>query len=106
MLQLIWILILKMTYFGRFGGTKNGTSGAQIENPKTLFNTNTPPKPWKNDLVKAFWPLESGVSAILHFLRVFTNFALSTVKMVHFQVKFHPTKRNGRKDIRPPMESS
>ena len=35
------------------------------------------------DLGKAFWPLKSGVLAILHFLRDFTNFAFSTVKMVN-----------------------
>ena len=34
----------KMTYFGRFGDTKNGTSGARIKILRPLFNTNTPPK--------------------------------------------------------------
>ena len=33
-----------MGVFGYFGGTKNGTSGAQIKILRPLFNTNTPPK--------------------------------------------------------------
>ena len=35
----------KMTYFGRFGDTKNGTSGARIKILRPLFNRNTPLKP-------------------------------------------------------------
>ena len=65
-----------------------------------------PQKPTKNDFGNAFWPLESGISAILHFLRFFTNYAFLTVNMGNFQVEFHPTKQNGSKDIRPPMERS
>ena len=33
----------KNTHFGRFGGTENGTLGAQIKILRPLFNTNTPP---------------------------------------------------------------
>ena len=33
-----------MTHFQRFGGTENGTSGAQIKILRPLFNTNTPLK--------------------------------------------------------------
>ena len=33
-----------MTHFQRFGGTKNGTSGARIKILRPLFNTNTPTK--------------------------------------------------------------
>ena len=41
----------KITYFRRFGGTKNGTSGAQIEILRPLFDRNTPLKP----LFRHFW---------------------------------------------------
>ena len=34
----------KMGVFGYFGGTENGTWGAQIKILRPLFNTNTPPK--------------------------------------------------------------
>ena len=34
-----------MGHFGYFGGTENGTSGAQIKILRPLFNTNTPLKP-------------------------------------------------------------
>ena len=34
----------KMSVFGYFGGTKNGTSGARIKILRPLFNINTPPK--------------------------------------------------------------
>ena len=42
----------------------NGTSDHRNENPKTLFNTNYPPKPGENHLRNHFRPLESAFSAI------------------------------------------
>ena len=41
----------------------NGTSDHRNENPKTLFNTNYPPKPGENHLRNHFRPLESVFSA-------------------------------------------
>ena len=47
-----WVL----PYFGRFGGTKNGTSGAQIKILRPLFNRKTKlAKNIQNDLFRAFW---------------------------------------------------
>merc|ERR1712012_1526496 len=37
-----WVIL---GVFGYFGGTENGTSGAQIKILRSLFNTNTPLKP-------------------------------------------------------------
>ena len=40
------------------------------------------------------------------FCTFYTNLPIRNDKMVNFQLKFHPTKQNVTKDIRPPMESS
>ena len=40
------------------------------------------------------------------FFTFYTNLAIRNDKMVNFQLKFHPTKQNVTRDIRPPMESS
>ena len=40
------------------------------------------------------------------FCTFYTNLRSRNDKMVLFQVKFHPAKRNVIKNIRPPMESS
>ena len=40
------------------------------------------------------------------FCTFYTNLPIRNDKMVNFQLKFHPTKQNITKDIRPPMESS
>ena len=45
-----------------------------IKIPKTLFNTNYPPKPGKNHLRNHFQPLESGFSAIATYkTRIFSK---------------------------------
>ena len=48
-----------MTYFGRFGDTKNGTSGAQIKILRPLFNINTPLKPSLRHFRNHFGPQKS-----------------------------------------------
>ena len=45
----------KMTYFGRFWDTKNGTSGARIKILRPLFNRNTPLKTPIQTLLETFW---------------------------------------------------
>ena len=49
----------KMTYFGRFGDTKNGTSGARIKILRPLFNRNTPLKPPLRHFWNHFGPPKS-----------------------------------------------
>ena len=45
--------------FGYFGGTENGTSGAQIKILRSLFNTNTPLKPPFSHFGNHFRPRKS-----------------------------------------------
>ena len=53
---------------------RNGTSDQNFKIPKTLFNTNYPPKPRKNHLRNHFRPLESGFSAIATYkTRIFSK---------------------------------
>ena len=50
-----WPKTAKITYFGGFGGTKNGTSGARIKILRPLFNRNTKlAKNSQNDLFGRF----------------------------------------------------
>ena len=49
----------KMGVLGYFGGTENGTSGAQIKILKSLFNTNTPLKPPFSHFGNNFRPRKS-----------------------------------------------
>ena len=48
----------KMTYFGRFWGTKNGTWDDRIKILRPLFNTNTPPKAPIQTLWEPIWTPE------------------------------------------------
>ena len=64
-----------MGLFGRFGGTKNGTSGARIKIPRPLLEIQTTPKtpnytPWE-----PFSALEKWILAILSILHIFTSFS-------------------------------
>ena len=49
----------KWFFFGYFGGTKNGTSGARIKILRPLFNTNTPLKPPFRHFGNHFGPRKS-----------------------------------------------
>ena len=53
---------------------RNGTSDQNFKIPKTLFNTNYPPKPRKNHLRNHRRPLECGFSAIATYkTRIFSK---------------------------------
>ena len=61
------VMIMNMQYYVKSRESRhlgNGTSDHRNENPKTLFNTNYPPKPGENHLRNHFRPLESVFSAI------------------------------------------
>ena len=46
----------------------------ETKNGDHFYRPNYPPKPWKNYIGNAFWPLESGVLAILHILNILGSF--------------------------------
>ena len=46
----------------------------ETKNGDHFYSPNYPPKPRKNHLCNTFWPLESGILAILHILHIFGSF--------------------------------
>jgi hypothetical protein len=56
------------------GVSKMALPVPEIENGDHFYRPNYPPKPRKNHLCNKFWPLESGILAILHILHILASF--------------------------------
>ena len=70
-------IIVQKSYYAKTRRTRhleNGTSDHNFKLPKTLFNTNYPPKTRKNHLRNHFRLLQSGLSAIATYkMRIFSK---------------------------------
>ena len=99
----------KMTYFGRFGDTKNGPSSARIKILRQLFNTNTPQNPHLDTLGTILDPRKVIFSHFVLFVE-FWSFSRAGGyffgKVYDFQSQFHLSKQYSFFNIRVPPESS
>ena len=57
----------------------------KTKNGDHFYRPNYPPKPRKNHLCNTFWPLESGILAILHILHILASF-LECKRVIFFKL--------------------
>ena len=102
----------KITHFGRYGGTENGTWDARFKILRPILNTNTPPPSPENPHLDTLGTILDPRKMIFgHFVLFGEFWSFSRVggiffgKVYDFQPQFHLGKRNSFFNVRVPSES-